>query len=90
MINIESKELFYRWLFEIEGCDIYTLLNKIKGRNIINEDMLIHYLRVIMNGKPDTQININKYQRAKRIKDFIVNNLQLSSRKKTSGWVTSF
>ncbi|MFA9295821.1 hypothetical protein V3G65_25950, partial [Escherichia coli] len=27
---------------------------------------------------------------AKRIKDFIVNNLQLSSRKKTSGWVTSF
>jgi len=90
LINIESKELFYRWLFEIEGCDIYTLLNKIKGRNIINEDMLIHYLRVIMNGKPDTQININKYQRAKRIKDFIVNNLQLSSRKKTSGWVTSF
>ncbi|MGR6771472.1 retron Eco8 family effector endonuclease [Pectobacterium brasiliense] len=90
LINIESKELFYRWLFEMEGCDIYTLLDKIKGRSIINEDLLIHYLRVIMNGKPDTQININKYQRAKRIKDFIVNNLQLNARKKTSGWVTSF
>ena len=87
LICNESKEIFYKWLFERRQVDIYPLVKKIRTYKYITEEHLVCYLRFMFNGKLDTQLSKKKNI---FLKKQIAKKYNIKEEQKTSGWVSDF
>jgi predicted ATP-dependent endonuclease of OLD family len=96
LISQSSREIFYKWLLYEHNINLSSLRQRIQGNTHINDDLLLNCIKLMFDGKSDTQFKYsnktkkNKYNRVIRALYFVKGKQYWPTIDKTCGWVTSF
>lgn len=96
LISDNSKALFYQWLKDHYNVDVSSLINrnvtlKTTGGVVITDKILISCIKLMFDGKSETQCKKNKnYKQVFELVSYIKGQAYWPTITKTCGWATSF
>ncbi|MCK7634441.1 MULTISPECIES: retron Eco8 family effector endonuclease [unclassified Shewanella] len=98
LISYDSREVFYEWIKHEYSVDITPIISRFKASKVIDEHLLIDYMRVLFNGK--TKILNNKKpfnnetskttKKARFLLQKLNKFLNITTPDKADGWVTKY